>query len=236
MYRNLSYNPKKQCMKIFTWSEDGQRIVADTSYRPYLYLETNGEHEAMSIFNTKLKKKSFSTQFDRLKFAKELDPSTRLFENLNVYQQFLIDMFHNEYQKPDFSKHPLKVYYLDIVYYHHCSSEKQLLEKFISYIEKDHMDVVSGWNSKLFDLPYLINRIAKICGDEDVLRLSPTNKVYSKKAFGKFGREETVWVLDGVSSVDYHDAYRKFCLIPRENYKLDTIASIELQENKIDYG
>jgi DNA polymerase elongation subunit (family B) len=282
MYRNLSYNPKKQCMKIFTWSEDGKRIVADTTYRPYLYLETNGGHDATSIFNTKLKKKSFSSQFDRLKFVKELDPSTRIFENLNVYQQFLIDMFYNEYQKPDFLKHPLKVYYLDIevyskdegfphpeqanalvnvitlynslddvyhtwglkeykskennVLYHHCSSEKQLLDKFLSYIEKDHPDVLSGWNSKLFDLPYLVNRIRKICGEEDVLRLSPTNNVYSKKAFGKFGREETVWVLDGISSIDYHDAYRKFCLIPRENYKLDTIASIEIQENKIDYG
>jgi DNA polymerase elongation subunit (family B) len=98
------------------------------------------------------------------------------------------------------------------------------------------MDVLSGWNTKFFDIPYLINRIKKICGDDDAARLSPTKNIYSRMGFNKFGKEETVWIIDGVSCIDYLDAYRKFCVSPRENYKLDTIASVELGENKIDFG
>ena len=282
MYRNLSYDSKKRCMNLFTWNTEGKRITAECTYRPYLYMETNGTPEATSIFNTKLKKKIFPTQYDRSKYVKELDSSVRLFENLNIYQQFLVDMFYLEYEKPEFKQYPLKVYYLDIevyskdegfphpdqapapinvitlydsleekfytwgmkpykpkesnVKYFHCSSEKQLLEKFLDFLGKDHMDVLSGWNTKLFDIPYLVNRIKKICSDDDAARLSPTNNIYSRIGFNKFGKEETIWVIDGVSSIDYHDAYKKFCLSPRENYKLDTIASIELGENKIDYG
>lgn len=281
MYRNLSYNPRERCMNLFTWSEDGKRIKAECSYRPYIYLETNGEHDAISLFNTKLKKKTFNTQYERSKYLKEND-IVKVYENLNVRQQFLVDMFHLEYEKEDFLKHPLKIFYIDIevyskeegfphpeqanapvnvitlydtseekfivwgtkaytpslpnVKYHHCSSERQLLTKFIQYVEKDHMDVLSGWNSKYFDIPYLVNRIGKICEENDATRLSPTNNIYSKTEFTQFGREETVWVLDGVSCIDYLDAYKKFCLSPRENYKLDTIATIELGENKVDYG
>ncbi len=282
MYRNLSYNSKKRCMELFTWSTDGARINVECSYRPYLYVESNGTSDAISIFNTKLKKKSFPTQYDRMKYVKEMDIGTRLFENLNIYQQFLVDMFYQEYEKENFIQFPLKTFYLDIevyskeegfphpdiapapinvitlydsiskiyytwgmkaykpkddnVKYYHCSSEKQLLEKFLSFIENDHMDILSGWNTKLFDIPYLVNRINKICGDEEASRLSPTRNIYSRIAFNKFGKEEKIWAIDAVSSIDYLDAYKKFCVSPRENYKLDTIASIELDENKVDYG
>ncbi len=282
MYRNLYYNSKERCMNLFTWSTEGKRIKVECTYRPYLYIETNGTPDATSIFNTKLKKKVFPTQYDRSKYVKELDSSVRLFENLNIYQQFLVDMFYLEYEKNEFKQFPLKVYYLDIevyskdegfphpdlapaqinvitlydslgkifhtwglkpykpkennVNYYHCSSEKQLLGKFLDFIEKDHMDVLSGWNTKMFDIPYLINRIKKICGDDEALRLSPSKNLYNRIAFNKFGKEEKIWVIDAVSSIDYLDAYKKFCLSPRENYKLDTIASIELGENKIDYG
>jgi DNA polymerase elongation subunit (family B) len=281
MYRNIAYNPKERCMDLFTWSEDGKRIKAECSYRPYIYLETNGEHDGITLFNTKVKKKTFNTQYDRSKYLKEND-IVRVYENLNVNQQFLVDMFHLEYEKPDFLKHPLKIYYIDIevyskdegfphpddanapvnvitlydtseqkfivwgmkaykpsmdnVKYHHCSSERQLLTKFLQYIERDHMDVLSGWNSKYFDIPYLVNRIGKICDENDANRLSPVNNIYSRIEFTQFGREEKVWSIAGVSCIDYLDAYKKFCLSPRENYKLDTIASIELGENKVDYG
>jgi DNA polymerase elongation subunit (family B) len=281
MYRNIAYNPKERCMNLFTWSEDGKRIKAECSYRPYIYLETNGEHDGITLFNTKVKKRTFNTQYDRSKYLKEND-IVRVYENLNVNQQFLVDMFHLEYEKPDFLKHPLKIYYIDIevyskdegfphpddanapvnvitlydtseqkfivwgmkaykpsmdnVKYHHCSSERQLLTKFLQYIERDHMDVLSGWNSKYFDIPYLVNRIGKICDENDANRLSPVNNIYSRIEFTQFGREEKVWSIAGVSCIDYLDAYKKFCLSPRENYKLDTIASIELGENKVDYG
>ncbi len=116
MYRNISYNPKERCINLFTWATDGKRIKVESSYRPYIYLETNGTHDAMSLFNTKLKKKVFNTQYERSKYLKESD-AVRVFENLSIYQQFLVDMFYTEYEKPEFTQHPLKIFYLDIEVY-----------------------------------------------------------------------------------------------------------------------
>ena len=123
----------------------------------------------------------------------------------------------------------------DVIYVH-ANDERHLLQEFLAFWEKSYPDAVTGWNTDFFDIPYLINRIKKICGDDDAARLSPTKNIYSRMGFNKFGKEETVWIIDGVSCIDYLDAYRKFCVSPRENYKLDTIASVELGENKIDFG
>ena len=52
MYRNAAYLPNTQTMRLYTWDEDGKRISYDTTYEPYLYLETNNTPDAKSIFNT----------------------------------------------------------------------------------------------------------------------------------------------------------------------------------------
>jgi DNA polymerase elongation subunit (family B) len=111
-----------------------------------------------------------------------------------------------------------------------------MFSKFISFIESDYPDVIMGWNSILFDLPYLVNRIRALFDDETVGRLSPMGRVYSKSLRGQFGREQIRWYIDGVSCLDYLDIYKRFCLVLRENYKLDNIARIELNESKVDYG
>ena len=58
MYRGVAYLPKDQLMRLFTWDKDGKRISYDTTFEPYIYLETNNHPDCTSIFNTKLKKKS----------------------------------------------------------------------------------------------------------------------------------------------------------------------------------
>ena len=113
MYRNVSYLPQTQTIQLYTWDENGKRVTISSTYEPYVYLETNNAPDAMSIFNTKLKKKKFKNQYDRSKYIKD-NKVTRVFENFNVYQQFLIDTFWQENEKPDFTKNQLKVYFIDI--------------------------------------------------------------------------------------------------------------------------
>jgi DNA polymerase elongation subunit (family B) len=93
-----------------------------------------------------------------------------------------------------------------------------------------------GWNSILFDLPYLINRIRVLFDDDTVRRLSPMGRVHSRTLKGQFGREQVRWYIDGISCLDYLDIYKRFCMVLRENYKLNNIAIIELGESKIDFG
>lgn len=122
------------------------------------------------------------------------------------------------------------------VIYKYCKSERELFTSFIEYLEEDYPDILSGWNCEGFDFPYIINRCERILGEEYVKRLSPLSNVYFRPIRGKFGKEMNRYYINGISCIDYMDIYRKFCMIMRESYKLDSIAEIELGENKIDYG
>jgi len=206
---------------------------------------------------------------------------TRVFENFNVYQQFLLDTYWKENEKPEFTKNPLKVYFIDIetyspdafpnpqdpgdtiniitiydtitrkfyswglkpytakspdVIYVACKTEEELLRKFVDFFSKDYCDILSGWNSEFFDVPYVINRVRKILGEEAMQKLSPAGSLRSRTFMGKYGREQVKWFIEGLSCVDYLDIYKRFCQTLRESYKLDAIGEIELQERKIDYG
>lgn len=122
----------------------------------------------------------------------------------------------------------------DVVYVH-CKTEKDLFLKFIDHVKKDYPDVISGWNSDYFDMPYILNRGEAIVG-EDIKKLSPLGNIRRRVFMGQFGREETKYHIDGVSLVDYIEVYKKFTMAKRESYKLDSIGEVELKQNKLDYG
>lgn len=116
MYRHATYDPLNHAIRLATWSETGQRITVSRTYYPYLYVETNGQNDETSLYNTKLKKKTFNSSKERRLFT-EKDENNRIFHNFTCSQQFLIDEFSSEIENPDFVKHPLKIFYLDIETY-----------------------------------------------------------------------------------------------------------------------
>ena len=281
MYRNVAYLYKEQLMRVFTWDDQGKRVHYDTTFEPYVYVETASNPAATSIFNTGLKKISFRNQMDRSKYLKG-GCTKRIFENLPAAQQFLVDTYWETCDTPDFLKHSLKVYFLDIetyspgafpnvddpqdtinvitvydaitkmfttwglaneyntenknVNYIKCNSEAILLTKFIEFFEDDYPDILSGWNSEFFDIPYIINRINVVLGEKTANRLSPVGSVYFRTVMGKFGKEQKRYHLDGVACIDYLDIYKRFTMGMRDSYKLDAIGEAELGENKVDYG
>lgn len=278
-YRNAVYNYKTETVELYTWTENGDRIVTSVPCLPHFYYEDNNGHET-SIFNTKLKLKEFKNHFDKYKFIKERGLS-RIFDNYTPVQQVLINQYWNHNDSEEFVKHPLKIYFVDIeavgsngfssphdpqeeicvitlfdtqkqkymvwglqqysskspdVLYNFCTSEQELLLKFIDYFQLDPPDILSGWSSDRYDVPYIINRIVKILGDDSADRLSPHQRRYTKLFAGKFGKQEIVHRIDGISCVDYLDIYKKFCPNNRESYKLDYIGQVELDQAKVDYG
>jgi len=121
--------------------------------------------------------------------------------------------------------------------YYHCETEKNLLAKFLTFWQKKAPDVITGWNIKFYDIPYLVNRIVRVLGEESVSQLSPWDQVYSKPV-EVFGRIETPYVLGGIATLDYLDLYKKFTYTGQESYKLDHIAYVELGRQKLEnpYG
>ena len=122
------------------------------------------------------------------------------------------------------------------VQYIHCENETRLLENFVLDWSMNYPDIITGWNSRFFDIPYLVNRIVRVLGEKMAKKLSPWGW-YKENEITLFGnRKQQIFDLVGISSIDYMDAYKKFTYVNQESYSLNHIAYAELGEKKLDYS
>ena len=119
----------------------------------------------------------------------------------------------------------------DDVTYIQCKDETDLLEEFIVFWEQNTPDVVTGWNIDFFDIPYLMNRIKLLFGEKKLKAFSPWGNVSEKEVF-MMGRKHQMYDILGVATLDYLQLYKKFTYTNQENYRLDHIAHVELDEQK----
>ena len=120
----------------------------------------------------------------------------------------------------------------DITYVQ-CKNENQLLFEFMKFWIKNYPDVITGWNTKFFDLPYLMNRIKMIAGDKVANKMSPWSLIKSEEIVVR-GRPQTVYTVYGITNLDYLDLYKWFIPQRQESYKLDFIGELELGRGKDD--
>lgn len=123
-----------------------------------------------------------------------------------------------------------------MIRYVKCDSEAELLQKFVVFWENNYPDIITGWNIRLFDIPYLINRITKVCGEKTTKALSPWG-IYQYRKIGIKGKDLDAYEIYGVAQVDYFDLFQKFGYTygTQESYALDHIAHVVLGENKLSY-
>jgi DNA polymerase elongation subunit (family B) len=121
--------------------------------------------------------------------------------------------------------------YRDDVDYRLCRNEEELLFKFLDTWSSIEPDVITGWNTEFFDIPYLCNRIAKVLDEDMVKKLSPWGRVHEREVY-QMGRKHQVYTIYGVAALDFFDLYRKFTYTNQERYTLDHIAFVELGERK----
>jgi len=123
------------------------------------------------------------------------------------------------------------------VTYIKCQDEYTLLKTFITDWNNNCPDIISGWNIKFFDIPYLHNRMQKILGPDLTKKLSPWGYVVQREKIIK-GKKQIAYDIFGVSCLDYIELYRWYAPAGKsqESYKLDHIASVELGTNKLDYS
>ena len=118
------------------------------------------------------------------------------------------------------------------VQYIKCQTERELLAQFLAWWESDYPDIITGWNTEFFDIPYICNRIKSVMGEDAMKRLSPWGVVNSRMVNSGYGRKDQVYDILGVEEVDYLQLYRKFTYSAQESYRLDHIAFVELGERK----
>ena len=113
------------------------------------------------------------------------------------------------------------------VTYIKCKNEKSLIMEFMKFWIKNYPDVITGWNTKFFDIPYLFNRIRNLVDEKVLKRFSPWNLV-ERETIVVRGRPQTYYAIFGISMLDYLDLYQKFIPTRQESYKLDYIGKVEL--------
>ena len=119
-----------------------------------------------------------------------------------------------------------------------CDDEFDLLQKFVKHWEMHTPDIITGWNTRYFDIPYLVNRMRKLTGvDNMAKRMSPWGLLRERNQTinGKMHQE---YVLEGIEQLDYLEVFKKFTyntLGQQESYRLDHIAHVVLGERKLSY-
>jgi DNA polymerase elongation subunit (family B) len=112
-------------------------------------------------------------------------------------------------------------------------NEADMLDTFLDLIQD--ADVLSGWNSEGFDIPYTVNRVTKVLSKEDTRRFCLWNQYPKKKEFEKFGKTATTYELCGRVHLDSLEMYRKYTYEERHSYRLDAIGEMEVGESKTVY-
>ena len=123
------------------------------------------------------------------------------------------------------------------VIYEQCETESELLMKFVDHWSRNIPDIVTGWNTRFFDIPYLVNRIGKTIGEDMVKKLSPWGLVREGLVTIK-GKKQQEFHLEGIAQLDYLEIFKKFTgntLGQQESYRLDHIAHVVLGEGKLSY-
>jgi len=117
-----------------------------------------------------------------------------------------------------------------IIKYFRLDNEQEMMQVFLDWWKDNPPHIVTGWNCKFFDIPYIVNRMKYL--DLEVKHLSPIKRVVDKNVVIA-GRDNMYYTIIGISTLDYIDLYKKYTYKARESYRLDYIGQVELGMGKI---
>ena len=112
-------------------------------------------------------------------------------------------------------------------------NEGDMLQTFLDLIED--ADIISGWNSEGYDIPYTVNRVNRILSKDDTRRFCLWGQLPRKREYEKFGKTAETFDTVGRVHMDYLELYRKYTYEERHSYRLDAIGEMEVGENKTVY-
>ena len=112
-------------------------------------------------------------------------------------------------------------------------SEIEMFKTFFELIED--ADVLTGWNSEGYDIPYTVNRVTRIMSRDDTRKFCLLGQLPKVRTYERFGKEESTYDLVGRIHMDYLQLYKKYNYESRHSYSLDSIGELEVGEHKTKY-
>jgi DNA polymerase elongation subunit (family B) len=127
----------------------------------------------------------------------------------------------------------------EVVYFHR--TEAELLQSFIDWWSDSYYspDIITGWNTRFFDIPYLVNRTTRILGEKEAKKFSPWKIVNEREIHHKqTNSKDITYDLLGIQHLDYIELFKKFAYTygNQESYSLNHISHVVLGEEKLDYS
>jgi len=113
------------------------------------------------------------------------------------------------------------------------SNETDMFNAFFDLIED--ADILTGWNSSGYDIPYMVNRVTRVMSKDDTRRFCLWNQLPKPRTYVMFDQEQHTYDLLGRVHMDYLELYKKYNYEQRHSYKLDYIGEMEVGENKTQY-
>ena len=114
-----------------------------------------------------------------------------------------------------------------------CATESEMLTSFLELIQD--ADILTGWNSEGFDIPYTVNRVSRLLSKSHTRKFCLWDKFPKQKEIVKFGKETQTYELIGRIHLDYLELYRKYTYHEMHSYSLDAICEYELGDKKVEY-
>ena len=258
MYQNVFFEKEKSI--IHCW--DDQKGYFTSKYRRYAYVKDgNGAHQ--SIHGERLKKLNFWKADDDLQlYESDVNEMTRFLideygDSDEVSTGHTIMTFDIEVEMnsglPDIENASNAItsiaghdsvtndYFVYVVNkgekidktikgakVESFDTEEGLLSAFMTKWREINPTIVTGWNIDYFDVTYLYNRYKLLFGQQFANQLSPIGKV-------SYNKYRSRYIIGGVSCLDYLALYKCYNFTELPNYRLDTVASIELGRGKIEY-
>jgi DNA polymerase elongation subunit (family B) len=123
--------------------------------------------------------------------------------------------------------------------YRQFKDEASMLEAFVEYwaTPENTPDIITGWNTRFFDIPYMISRMVFLLGEDFAKGLSPWRKI-ERRDIRVQGSVRTTFDIMGIQHLDYMELFKKFAYTygNQESYSLNHISSVVLGEKKLDYS
>jgi DNA polymerase elongation subunit (family B) len=229
MYRNIYYDYKNSVIHLWTWDQDDQRSKVEIDFEPFIYIEDKNQQDAVSIFNTNLKKLAFKNNSQRKTYVRDTQ-NKRIFFNLAPDQQFLLTTFKDAALEDDFGKNPLRIFFLDIETY-----KANELDAFSTPEEaKDMINAITIYDS-LFQRYHVWGLKDYYTTDEDVVYTKCFCEKDLLSTFLKFWRKNTPDIVSGWNFHGYDLPYimnRLTILFDEDkNKKMSPIDRVYLKEN-----
>ena len=173
------------------------------------------------------------TDFDKVRgYSSPEDPFTKV-TAVTVFLNWLDQLITLCIAPPNMSQGDAQAICDSIPNCYLFEEEAELLKTFMDLIED--ADILSGWNSEGFDIPYMINRTSRVLSKDDTRRYCLWGQMPKDRTYEKYGLERQTFDLVGRVHMDYMNLYRKYTYEERHSYALDAIGEYELNERKIPY-